>query len=50
MRSVNAENNKAIAILKAAEGNYGVPGVVSVSIGPQQLNHITRKITADTNE
>jgi hypothetical protein len=32
MRTVNAGNNKAIAILKAAEeGNYGVPGVVSVS-------------------
>jgi hypothetical protein len=37
MQSVNAETNKALAILKAAEeGNYGVPGVVSVSISIQE--------------
>jgi hypothetical protein len=36
MVGVNAENNKAIAILKAAEeGNYGIPGVVSVSLSLQ---------------
>jgi len=53
MRSVNAENNKAIAILKAAEdGNYGIPGVVSVSLNLQHLNlaNLILKMVKTENE
>ena len=40
MPQAELKDNKAIAILEAAEqGNYGVPGVVSVSLLLSQASH-----------